>query len=135
MKRKHSRVIQNLNNFFDKTKAKKANGQLICEQDVMVSGMLPAGIQLRRPSLAYFTNEQIRSDENDEPIPAFCIEVISTFDKINEIKIKLREYFKNGVKVVWLIMPDQDMVESLHIFERYNNLYKHRYLFSTTCFR
>jgi Uma2 family endonuclease len=106
MKRKHLRLIQNLNNYFDKTKAKKANGQLICEQDVMVTG-----IQLRRPDLAYFTNEQIRSDENDEPIPEFCIEVISTFDQINEIKIKLREYFKNGVKVVWLIMPDQDMVE------------------------
>ena len=57
----------------------------------MVSGMLSAGIQLRRPSLAYFTNEQIRSDENDEPIPEFCIEVISTFDQINEIKIKLKE--------------------------------------------
>ena len=39
VKRKHSRVIQNLNNFFDKTKAKKANGQLICEQDVQITGI------------------------------------------------------------------------------------------------
>jgi Uma2 family endonuclease len=94
MKRKHLRLIQTLNILFDNTKAKKEKGQLICEQDVMVTG-----IQLRRPDLAYFTNEQIRSDENEEPIPEFCIEVISTFDQIN------------GVKVVWLIMPDQDMVE------------------------
>jgi len=74
--------------------------------DGMVSGTPPAGIQLRRPDLAYFTNEQMRSNENDEPIPEFCIEVISTFDQTNEIKIKLREYFKNGVKVVWLIIPN-----------------------------
>jgi Uma2 family endonuclease len=106
MKRKHLRLIQTLNILFDNTKAKKEKGQLICEQDVMVTG-----IQLRRPDLAYFTNEQIRSDENEEPIPEFCIEVISTFDQINDIKLKLKEYFKNGVKVVWLIMPDQDMVE------------------------
>ena len=59
MKRKHLRLIQNLNNFFDKTKAKKANGQLICQQDIQISGTPPAGIQLRRPDLAYFTNEQI----------------------------------------------------------------------------
>ena len=86
VKRKYLRVIQDLNNFSDKTKAKKANGQLICEQDVQITG-----IQLGRPDLAYFTNEQIRSDENDEQVPEFCIEVISTFDQMNEIKIKLKE--------------------------------------------
>jgi Uma2 family endonuclease len=37
---------------------------------------------------------------------------LSTFNQINEIKIKLKEYFKNGVEVVWLIMPDQYIVEA-----------------------
>jgi len=37
--------------------------------------------------------------------------VVSSNDQINDIKLKLKEYFKHGVRVVWLIMPEQDMVE------------------------
>jgi Uma2 family endonuclease len=70
MKKKHLSLIQALNLTFDKTKAKQQRGQLIGEQDVMLTG-----IQVRRPDVAYFSNAQIHSDE--EAVPAFCIEVIS----------------------------------------------------------
>jgi hypothetical protein len=49
---------------------------LIAEQDVLLMG-----IQMRRPDLANFSGEQIaNSDENEEPIPSFVIEVISPTD-------------------------------------------------------
>ncbi len=110
MKKKHLKLIQILSLLFDTTNAKKEKGLLICEQDVMLSGTPPAGIQIRRPGMAYFSNEQIR-DEQEEPVPAFCIEVISTYDQLNDVKKKLIEYFKHGVQVAWVILPEHAMVE------------------------
>lgn len=70
------------------------------------------GLQLRRPDLAFFSGQQIdQSDIEEEPIPAFAIEVISSYDQINEVKKKIIEYFKSGVKVTWLIYPEYQMVE------------------------
>ena len=107
MKRKHLRIIQKLNLRFDKTKAKQERGQLICEQDVMLTG-----IQMRRPDMAYFSDEQIQA-ENDEPIPAFCIEVISPTDESEKVEAKRIEYFKAGVQVVWHIFPEN---EEVHVY-------------------
>ncbi|MFN4146630.1 MAG: Uma2 family endonuclease [Runella sp.] len=106
MKNKHLYLISILYDFFDKTKAKVQRGKLLCEQDIQLSG-----IQLRRPDLAYFSWEQILKSKEEEQIPQFVIEVISTNDQIIEVKHKLIEYFKNGIKVVWLIYPDEKMVE------------------------
>ncbi len=112
MNKKHLRLIRLLNRLFSKTKAYQDGGELIAEQDVKISA-----IQLRRPDLAYFSASQIdESWKDEEPIPAFAIEIISTgrhtvFDQINQVKMKLTEYFKNGVSVVWLIYPDEKIVE------------------------
>ena len=100
LKRKHLRIIQALNLQFDKTKAKTQRGQLICEQDVMLTG-----IQMRRPDVAYFSDEQIRNDD-DEPIPAFCIEVVSPTDESEKVEAKRIEYFRAGVQVVWHVFPE-----------------------------
>ena len=107
MKRKHLRIIQNLNLRFDSTRAKQERGQLICEQDVMLTG-----IQMRRPDVAYFSDEQIRN-EDDEPIPAFCIEVISPTDESEKVEAKRIEYFKAGVQVVWHIFPEN---QEVHVY-------------------
>jgi Uma2 family endonuclease len=104
MKKKHLKLIKKLSRLFAVTKAYKNGGELICEQDVMLTG-----IQLRRPDMGYFSNDQIESEE--EAIPAFCIEVISTHDQINDVKKKIKEYFEHGVQVVWIILPDEAMVE------------------------
>jgi Uma2 family endonuclease len=107
MKRKHLKLVRALSELFDTTQAKKERGQLICEQDVQITG-----IQLRRPDLAFFSGEQINDcDDNEEPIPTFAIEVISSNDQINEVKKKIIEYFKNGVLVTWIIYPEYQMVE------------------------
>ncbi|MEZ4901223.1 MAG: Uma2 family endonuclease [Spirosomataceae bacterium] len=106
MKRKHLKVIKRLNRLFLLTKAHQVGGELICEQDVMLTG-----IQLRRPDIAFFTDEQIRQSELEEPVPTFCIEIISTHDQINDVKKKIKEYFLHGVHVVWIIFPEEEMIE------------------------
>ena len=104
-KSKHLRLIQRLNRLFLTTVAHQQKALLICRQDVQLTG-----IQMRRPDMAYFTDAQIKA-EGEEPIPEFCIEVISPNDQLNDVKAKLKAYFKHGVRVVWLILPEQDMVE------------------------
>ena len=41
----------------------------------------------------------------------FAIEIISLHDKINEFETKLKEYFANGVQVVWQIIPLSETVK------------------------
>ena len=87
-------------------------GTFMAEPDVMLNGTPPAGLQMRRPDIAYFTNEQIKKGrENENVVPEFVVEVISTNDQINPVRDKLREYFKYGVKVAWLVYPDAQEVE------------------------
>ncbi len=50
MKKKHLKIISVLNHLFDKTTLKKEGGLLICEQDVILSGIL-----VRRPDLCFFS--------------------------------------------------------------------------------
>lgn len=104
---RHLKLIALLSRHFIKTEAFLAGGNLIARQDVVLTD-----IQLQRPDLAYFSNAQIESLVGTaEPIPEFIIEVISPNDQILPVKAKIKEYFKHGVKVVWLIYPDVKLVE------------------------
>ena len=81
-------------------------GKLIPETDVQLSA-----IQMRRPDIAFFTKKQIyEGREGVDFIPDFAIEVISNSDIMIDVENKLIEYFKAGVKVVWHIIPAQEVV-------------------------
>ncbi|MEZ4905806.1 MAG: Uma2 family endonuclease [Spirosomataceae bacterium] len=83
MKKKHLMLIRTLQQLFFQTKAAKHGGAIISKQDVMLTG-----IQMRRPDLAYFSGEQIDNSatSEDELIPAFVIEVISSTDDAIQIE-------------------------------------------------
>ena len=90
--------------FIEKGHYKK--GSLIPESDVQLTGL-----QMRRPDIAFFTREQsYQGREGVDVIPEFAIEVISSGDKLIDVENKLIEYFKAGVKVVWHIIPAQEVV-------------------------
>lgn len=107
MKKKHLVIVRVLNRLFLSTSAHLNGGELITEQDVMISG-----IQMRRPDLAYFSGTQIDKSAapGPEPIPEFIIEVISPTDDAVKVEEKLAEYFKSSVKVVWHIYPENEVV-------------------------
>jgi Uma2 family endonuclease len=88
------------------SKGYNLSGILVSEYDTKLSG-----IQLRRPDIAYLTKNQVQLGKNGEDvIPEFIIEIISGTDNINKVEEKITEYFKSGVKVVWNIMPEQQLV-------------------------
>jgi len=84
----------------------KKSGTMIAEPDVQLSG-----IQMRRPDIACFDKGQFERGGNGEAaIPAFAIEIVSRNDQINQMEKKLVEYFKAGVRVVWVIIPSHKIV-------------------------
>lgn len=81
-------------------------GTLMAEPDVMLTTR-----QMRRPNIAYLTDEQIqRGRLGEDVIPAFVVEVLSETDQAYRIEEKIVEYFKAGVQVVWNIIPEQEVV-------------------------
>jgi Uma2 family endonuclease len=106
MNKTQAYIFATLSKLFSKN-GLNAVGTLISEYDVWLSG-----IQMRRPDIAFLTNEQLNlGRNNEEVIPEFVIEIISGNDKLNPVQEKVTEYFKAGVKVVWLILPEEKLIE------------------------
>lgn len=106
MNRKQMHIFGVLNRLFI-SKGYWQQGTFIAEQEVQLTG-----IQMRRPDIAYFTLEQEQlMKEGEDEIPEFAIEVISGNDKASKVEEKTIEYFNAGVKVVWLIYPDNKTVQ------------------------
>ena len=105
MKKKQYYIYDVLNLLFIE-KGYYKNGSLMAEPDVMLTG-----IQMRRPDIAYFTREQVyQGRDGVDVIPEFVIEIISETDQLYKIEDKLTEYFKAGVKIVWNVIPDKEIV-------------------------
>lgn len=102
-------IIKTLQRLFAQTNAYLNGHELITEGDVLTSAD-----QLRRPDLAYYTNEQImRAAKGENQIPSFIIEIVSPSDSQIQNISKVGEYFAAGVKVVWLVLPS---VEQVHVY-------------------
>jgi Uma2 family endonuclease len=110
MKMKHLFIYSVLTDCFVE-KGYHNKGILISKPEIILSES-----QLRRPDIAYFTDEQAyQGREGIDIIPEFIIEVISGGDKMIDVENKLTEYFKAGaggvpLKVVWHIIPAQEVV-------------------------
>lgn len=100
-------LVFNILQHFAKTSAAKSGHQIVQELEVWTSTD-----QWRKPDLAFLTIEQARAAaKGNEPMPEFIIEVISSNDKINMVKNKVYEYFNAGVKVLWHVFPEQQIVD------------------------
>lgn len=65
------------------------------------------------PDVAYYQDAQKYDDLHPkwgEEVPLLAIEVLSPHDKPGRINQKIVDYLKNGVRVVWLIDPDERTV-------------------------
>lgn len=90
-------------------------GTFVAEQQVLLTG-----IQMRIPDISYFTKQQVKNTkEGVDEIPEFVIEIISGNDNINKVEEKIIEYYKAGVKIVWLIMPES---KTVHVYTSKKNV-------------
>jgi Uma2 family endonuclease len=110
MKQLEFLILKILHRLFTQTKAYKQGHELIPEGDVLTSPD-----QLRRPDLAYYTNEQIiKAARGENQIPAFVIELVSPNDNQIQVAAKVQEYFEAGVSMVWLVMSS---IKQVHVYQ------------------
>ena len=92
--------------YFVQTQVFKNGGLFTSETNMDTSP-----VQLRKPDLAIYTNEQLLlMKQGQNQIAPWVAEVISSSDNINHVNQKLDEYFQAGVQVVWHIFPDSKQV-------------------------
>lgn len=93
-----------------KLKAKNPgiHGDLISEGDTFFDG------NHRRPDIAFFSDEQIKSARTGgEAVPKFVVEVISKNDQLEKIAGKMKNYRAAKVEVVWQVFPIE---REVHVF-------------------
>jgi Uma2 family endonuclease len=99
-------IVDNLESRFVQTTAYQQGNRLFNEPEIWTSEA-----QVRAPDLAYLTKAQIRKESSEEKtLSPFLIEVVSKTDRFYKVNAKLREYFKAGVAVVWLVLPESEEV-------------------------
>ena len=101
MKQEEILMLKQLTRRFQRTSAYEREGELVGEMDVVL-----LNDQVRRPSVAYYTGEQIQLIATGvTAIPGFVVEFGSVTDnELTSIK-KRHEYFDAGVQVVWWVFP------------------------------
>jgi len=65
---------------------------------------------VRGPDIFYWSAERLPLDQNPKGYPDvaadLCVEVLSPSNTLKEILGKMREYFAIGVRMVWIIDPE-----------------------------
>ena len=103
-------IMDNLLNFFEQLKnSGKVSGRLAGEIDIFFSN------NHRRPDICYLSQDQIRASRTGTaPVPDFVIEIISNNDKMKNVQLKMLDYWRAKVPVIWHIFPDIEMV---HVYQ------------------
>lgn len=70
----------------------------------------------RRPDIAFVSRErwpldrEIPLERDWQVVPDLAIEVASTHDKVADVLVKIADYFTYGVRQVWLVFPEKELV-------------------------
>ncbi|MBI1279729.1 MAG: hypothetical protein GC179_16495 [Anaerolineaceae bacterium] len=73
----------------------------------------------RLPDVSFVTNEHSLTTRGSAPyIPELCIEIQSPDDSAKQMADKAAFYLANGAKMVWLVYPNKQLVETLTLDNR-----------------
>lgn len=82
---------------------------------------------IRMPDVAFFRREdlpngQLPPEPAPQLAPALAVEVLSASNTDEEMRIKLREYFESGVRVVWMLDPPTQTLRVYDAPDRFRQL-------------
>lgn len=82
---------------------------------------------VRMPDVAYFRRAdlpggQLPADAAPRIAPALAVEVLSPSNTAEEIRLKLLEYFENGVRAAWVLDPPTETLRAYDAAERFRQL-------------
>ena len=109
-----SLIAFRLANFLSDFARPRKLGQAVCEVLFHLAGLLDRN---RRPDAAFVSCERwplgraIPVAENAwDVVPDLAIEVVSPSDDAEELMEKIEEYFRAGVRLVWVVYPIRRLV-------------------------
>jgi Uma2 family endonuclease len=105
-------LYRNLQKEFSQKSDASRSSDFVCEVDVYLK---PVN-KLRRPDIVFLKDEEIQlaKKKGEAVIPRFIIEIVSSSNSVNEVEMKIRDYFTSGVKLVWIIFPAFEEVKVYH---------------------
>ena len=71
----------------------------------------------RRPDVIFVSFEKwpkgkrLPPDRSWDIVPDLCVEVVSPSDQADDLREKVAEYFEAGVPLVWVVYPQQELVD------------------------
>ena len=69
---------------------------------------------VRGPDVSYYSKERLPLDKRvvgyHTEVPDLCVEVMSPFNSLKQLKAKAKEYLFAGVRMVWIIDPEERTV-------------------------
>jgi Uma2 family endonuclease len=82
---------------------------------------------VRMPDVAFFRREdlpggKLPSEPAPQLAPAIAVEVLSESNTDEEMRIKVREYFQSGVRIVWMLDPDTRTLRVYDAPDRFHQL-------------
>ena len=99
-------IYHNISELFFKSDIFKNGYRLFAEKEFQT-----AVNQVRIPDMVLLSTENVQlSIQGVNVIPNLIIEVVSEYDSLKKLEYKLIEYFNAGVKCVWAVIPDIELV-------------------------
>lgn len=97
-----SKANRKLGNYIDSG----PGGTLVCNDTGFITERAPDSV--RGPDLSYWSKERLKEVPVGyiEIAPDMLIEVLSPSNVWKQIRNKIKEYFAKGVKLVWVIAPE-----------------------------
>jgi Uma2 family endonuclease len=112
---RHGRVQVRISGKIDSYALHERLGQVTVESGLQTEF---APDTVRGPDVAFWSKERIPLDEEPEGYPDVAadltVEVRSPGDKQAALNQKIREYFKRGVRLVWIVDPAKRTVTVYH---------------------
>jgi Uma2 family endonuclease len=105
-----SRLSRHLGNYGDQHDLGEAGTEVLFR--------LPLPIDRnRRPDVAFIPFTQwpkgrpFPNDNGWTAVPSLCVEVVSPTDRSEEVREKVEEYHRAGIRLVWVVYPRQQLVD------------------------
>jgi Uma2 family endonuclease len=97
-----SKADRKLGNFIDSG----PGGTLVCNDTGFITERAPDSV--RGPDISYWTKERLKEVPVGyiEIAPDMVVEVLSPSNTSKKIRTKIKEYFARGVRLVWVIAPE-----------------------------
>lgn len=108
---RHGRTQLRIGAILDQFGHSKQHGRAVVETG-MVTERSPDTV--RGPDVSYYSIQRLPLDQDPEGYPdvapELCVEVLSPSNRVSPIREKMGEYFQRGVRIVWIVDPEDRTV-------------------------